>query len=372
MNKSQKRIAILLPALYGGGAERVILNLAIGLAGQGYATDLVLAQVEGPYLGEVPGSVRLEELNPRHLRALRTVGSLPSLVRYLRHERPDALLTALHANIVALWARRLAGIPQRVVISEHNTLSRQIQQLPGWYSRLMLRLVRCFYPWANAIVAVSEGVANDLAQVTGMPRNRIQVIYNPVVTPEFRKKVQEPLTYPWFETGEPPVILGVGRLAPSKDFPTLIQAFARVRTICPARLLILGEGEERAELEALVRQLDLGQDVRLPGFIPNPYPYMARAKLFVLSSRWEGLPTVLVEALYCGAPIIATDCPSGPREILRGGQYGQLVPVGDVASLAQAIETSLDGATIRPPCESWQPFELETAVKEYIKVLLGI
>jgi len=372
VSKSAKRFAIFLPALYGGGAERVMLSLAAGLAGQRYAIDLVLAQAEGPFLGEVPGSVRLVELNPWHLRALRTIGSLPALVRYLRNERPDALLSGLHANIIALWARRLAGTSQRVVISEHCTFSVQNQQLPGWYSRLMLRLVRCFYPWANGIVAVSEGVADDLAQVAGIPRDRIRVIYNPIVTPEIQAKAKVLLAHPWFKPCEPPVVLAIGRLTAQKDFSTLIQAFARVRQTHAARLLILGEGEERPDLEALVRQLNLERDVRLPGFVPNPYPYMAQASVFVLSSRWEGLPTVLVEALYCGTPIVATDCPSGPREILRDGQYGRLVPVGNVASLALAIEAMLNGPTPRPPRESWQPFELETAVNQYVGILLGI
>lgn len=372
MNNSQKRLAIFLPALLGGGAERVILNLAAGITGKGYAVDLVLAQAEGPYLTEVPGSVRLVVLNPHHRRALRTLASFPALVRYLRHDRPDALLSALHANIVALWARRLAGIPQRVVISEHNTFSQHNQQLPWWYSRLMLQLVRCSYPWANGIIAVSEGVADDLAKVAGIPHDHIQVIYNPVVTPELQAKAKDLLEDLWFEPGEPPVILAVGRLTAQKDFSTLIQAFARVRRIHAARLLILGEGEERPELEALVRQLNLERDVRLPGFVPNPYPYMAQASVFVLSSRWEGLPTVLVEALYCGTPVIATDCPSGPREILRDGQYGRLVAVGNTSSLARAIEAMLDGPTPRPPRESWQAFELETAVNQYMSILLGI
>lgn len=372
MSNSQKRLAIFLPALYGGGAERIMLNLAVGLAGHGYAVDLVLAQAEGPYLADVPGSVRLVELNARRLRALRTLASLPALVRYLRHEQPDALLSALHANIVALWARRLAGTPERAVISEHNTFSRQNQQLPWWYSRLMLQLVRRFYPWANGIVAVSEGVADDLAQVAGIPRNRIQVIYNPIVTPELQDRAKEILDHPWFEPSEPPVVLAIGRLTVQKDFSTLIQAFARVRRSHVARLLILGEGEERPELEALVRRLRLEQDVRMPGFVSNPFSYMDKASLFVLSSRWEGLPTVLVEALYCGVPIIATDCPSGSREILRDGQYGQLVPVGDVASLARAIEAMLDGTTPRSLRESWQPFELETVVNQYKSILLGI
>jgi glycosyltransferase involved in cell wall biosynthesis len=360
-----KQLAIFVPAMYGGGAERAMLKLARGIAARGYVTDLVLARAEGPYLAEVPESVRVVDL-----KASRVLTSLPALVHYLRRERPEAMLCALgHANIIALWARRLAGVPTRVVVSVRNT-SPSVQHTPTRRGRLMPQLSRRFYPWADGIVAVSKGVADDLARMTGLPRQRIQVIYNPIVTPELRAKAQVPLEHPWFRPGEPPVILAVGRLTAQKDFPTLIQAFARVRQARPAWLLILGEGEERSALEALVRQLGLEQDVSLPGFVANPYPYMARASLFVLSSRWEGLPGVLIEALYCGAPLISTDCPSGPREILADGQYGQLVPVGDATALARAIETSLESETPRPPPESWHPFEMEAVVSKYINILL--
>ena len=369
MTETRNRVAIFLPALQGGGAERIMLNLAGGLAGRGYDLDLVLAQAEGPYLAEVPGLVRLVELNARHRRARRTLASFPALVRYLRRERPAALLTALHANVIAVWAKRLAGVPTRVVIGEHNTFSLAYQQLPALRGWLTLRLVRSFYPWADEIVAVSRGVADDLAQVTGIPRQRIRVVYNPVVMPELRTKAQAPLDHSWFEPGQPPVVLAVGRLAAQKDFPTLIRAFAQVRRTRPARLLILGEGEERPVLEALARELGLEQCVSLPGFVGNPYVYMAHAAVFVLSSRWEGLPTVLVEALYCGAPVVATDCPSGPREILADGLYGRLVPVGDAAALAEAIGATLVGRKPCPPRESWLPFELETVVNQYANVL---
>jgi glycosyltransferase involved in cell wall biosynthesis len=135
-------------------------------------------------------------------------------------------------------------------------------------------------------------------------------------------------------------------------------------------LLILGEGAERPALEALVTQLGLDDAVSMPGFVENPYAYMARAALFVLSSRWEGLPTVMIEALCCGLPLVATDCPSGPREILRDGEYGQLVPVGNAPALAQAMLTALTGNGPRPVAASWQRFALEPVVNQYIDLLL--
>ena len=363
----ETKLAIFLPSLNGGGAERAMLNLAHGLAESGCGVDLVLAQAKGPYLNEVHDSVRIVDL-----KASRVLTSLPALVRYLRREQPEALLSALdYANVVALWARRLAGIPSRVVVNEQNTISRSARNSARRRQRMVPHLIKRFYPWADYVIGNSHGVAADLSQVTGLPPERIKILYNPVVTPEVREKARAPLNHPWFEAGQPPVILAVGRLTKQKDFPTLMRAFAQVRPTWPARLLILGEGPDRPALEALANQLDLEDDVAMPGFVENPYAYMSRASLYVLSSRWEGLPTVLIEALYCGPPIIATDCPSGPREILADGQHGLLVPVGDETALTQAIEAGLAGQTPHPTKESWHPYSLEAVVEQYIGLLLN-
>jgi glycosyltransferase involved in cell wall biosynthesis len=359
-------VSIFLPSLSGGGAERAMLNLAHGIAGCGYAVDLVLAQATGPYLREVGPAIRLVDL-----KAARVLTSLPGLMRYLRREQPVALISALnYANVVALWARRLVGTPQRVLVNEQNTLSRSARNSARHRQRLVPHLVKRFYPWADYVVGNSHGVVDDLSQVTGLPRTRIQMLYNPIITPEVRAKVRAPLDHPWFAAGQPPVLLAVGRLTKQKDFPTLIRAFAEVHQKRPARLLILGEGTDRPALESLVRELGLDDVVALPGFVDNPYAYMSRAGLYVLSSGWEGLPTVLVEALYCGPPVVATDCPSGPREILADGRYGRLVPVGDVAALAYAIEAGLAGQTPRPAPESWHPYSLEAIAEQYIDLLL--
>ena len=367
MTEPRKRLAIFIPSMNGGGAQRVTLNLARGIAERGYFVDLVLARAEGPYLAEVPETVRVVDL-----KASRVLTSLPALLRYLRRERPHALLSTMnYANIAALWVRRLAGVPTRLVVSEHDTLSASAHHSSSVRGRMMPHLVRRFYRWADGIIAVSQGSADDLAQITGLPRERVKVIYNPVVTAELRARAQCSMDHPWFRTGQPPVLLAVGRLSSQKDFETLLLAFAQVRKARPVRVLILGEGEERPRLEALARKLDLMQDIGLPGFVENPYMYMARASVFVLSSRWEGLPTVLIEALYCGAPLIATDCPSGPREILADGKYGRLVPVGDVPALAQAIETTLADKSPAPAPNSWRRFELEPVVNQYLGALLG-
>jgi glycosyltransferase involved in cell wall biosynthesis len=203
-------------------------------------------------------------------------------------------------------------------------------------------LIHWLYPYADRIVAVSEGVANDLAVFARLPRNRIHTIYNPFDIERIQVHARAPLDHPWFAPGQPPVVLGVGRLSVQKDFSTLLRAFARLRTKRAARLMILGEGELRSELEGLSHSLGLtANEFFMPGFVSNPYAYYARCGVFVLSSRWEGLPGVLIEAMAAGAQVVATDCKSGSSEILENGKWGQLVPVGDYAAMADALNITL-------------------------------
>jgi len=369
------RIAILSLNLNGYGTERTMFNLALGFAERGIAVDIVLVNAEGPLLAQIPAGIRVIPLKrQRVLARLPLVRNVPALVQYLRHERPAALLSAFEqTNIVALWARRIARVPTRVVISAHFPFSRHfLMNSPHLKERLLLRhLVRRFYPWADAIVAVSQGAANDLATVTGLPVKRIQVVYNPVPL-DLNAKAAQPLDHPWFAPGEPPVILAVGRLTRQKDFPTLIRAFSLVRQRHAARLLILGNGEEQAALEMLARELGLADEVSLGGFTEHPYPYMARATVFALSSAWEALPVVLLEALTLGTPIVATDCDSGPYEILEGGRWGTLVPVADPGALAEAIGAVLGRARpTAPPEEAWGRFHLERIVDQYLGILCG-
>jgi glycosyltransferase involved in cell wall biosynthesis len=361
------RIAVFVPSLRGGGAERVMLDLAHGFAERGITTDLVLPQVEGPYLSEVRSDVRIVNLEAR-----RVLASLPGLVGYLRRERPHALLSTLtHANLVALWARRLSGVATRVVVREANTLTQVTRGAGRDRRRFLPFLVRRFYPWADGIVAVSTGVAQDLETGSGIAAERMHILPNPVVTPELTSKAAEALDHAWFRAGQPPVVLGVGRLSKQKDFATLIRAFDRVRRAREARLMILGEGPERPGLEALVAGLGLSEQVMLPGFASNPFAYMARAGVFVLSSAWEGMPGALIQAAACGVPVVATDCESGPREVLQGGRYGRLVPVGDPAALAEAILTTLERPRTAVPFEAVERFTRSAAVSGYLEVLRG-
>lgn len=226
------------------------------------------------------------------------------------------------------------------------------------------------YSWADGIAPVSQGVADDLTQIAGHPLERMQIISNPVVTPELLEKANEPVNHSWFAAGEPPVILGVGRLNVQKDFPTLIRAFALIQQHLPARLMILGEGEERPQLEAMIDQLGLAKVATLPGFVSNPYAFMSKASVFVLSSAYEGLPTVLIEAMAVGTPVVSTDCPSGQRKFLEFGRYGRLVPVGDIKALAQAIIITLTSLTdIEALRQQGRSFSLEASVNSYLKLL---
>jgi glycosyltransferase involved in cell wall biosynthesis len=343
-----------------------MVTLANGFAERGLAVDLVLAKAEGPYLSDVKGEVRVVDLG-----VSRVLTSLPALVRYLRRERPAAMLSALsHANVVAVAARRLARVPTRVVVSERNNFSISKANASSRRGRLMGHFMRWAYPRAAGIVAVSGGVADDLAAGIKIPRDTIEVVYNPVVTDDLSSRIRQKPDHPWVSDGGAPVVLGVGRLTTQKDFSTLIKAFARLRQEREVRLLILGEGELRSELEALVRQLRLDDAVALPGFAANPFAIMRAAGLFVLSSAWEGLPNVLIQAMACGTPVVSTDCPSGPAEILENGKWGRLVPVGDVDALADAMAATLGELEHPDVSTRAAAFNVEQAVTSYIKVLL--
>lgn len=362
-----KKVAFFLPSLRGGGAERVTLNLAKLFAQENYQVDLVLSKAEGPYLSQISKSINIVDLN-----VSRVALSLLPLARYLRRNRPYALISAMnHVNIIAILATKLALIKEtRVLISEHNTLSRSLLHSKNLRSRLLPFFMKLFYPLADHIVAVSYGVADDLSKMLNLSRSKIEVIYNPVVSDELFEKASQPVNHPWFKGKQHPVVLAVGRLTEQKDFPTLIKAFYYVRQKKKVKLVILGEGEKRTELINLIKELDLDNDIDIVGFVENPYSYMKRCSVFVLSSKWEGLPTVLIEALACGAKIVATDCPSGPREILKNGEYGSLVNVGDEKALAQEILKQLEDRQNKKVLkEAYKPFTNETVFNKYLKLL---
>jgi len=287
-------------------------------------------------------------------------------------ERPDVLLSAAnHVHLTAVIAARLSFAPVRLVlrVSNHLTgshLGDSERQRPR-----RLKFARRVYGWADAAIAVSQGIADDLVEHTRLSRERVCAVTNPTYTPEIESAASATLDHPWVASGEPPLLLGAGRLVPAKDFATLLRAFARVRAHRSVRLVILGEGNKRRDLERLLNELGVEADVELHGFVDNPFAWMSRASLFVLSSAWEGSPGVLVEAMACGCPVVSTNCPSGPDEILAGGRYGRLVPVGDDAALADAIIEALDATfdsdVLRTRARA---FDVDRAVERYLDVLV--
>lgn len=361
-----KKVALFLPSLMGGGAERIMLSLASEFADQGHQVDLVLAKAWGEYMDQVPANVHVVDLG-----ASRVLYSFFPLIRYLKKHRPQSVLSALeHANIVAVCAVLLANINTKTVVSIHNNLT-QFAKVAHTrpITRWMPPLMRWSFKRADKVVAVSQGVADDVLGHLQLPREKVQVIYNPVVDDALIEKASEPVDHPWFREGEPPVLLAVGRLTPQKNFPNLLRAFAKLRAQKKARLIILGEGDKRMELEALAAELGVEDDVQMPGFVDNPYAYMKKARLFVLSSSCEGLPTVLIEALACGTEVVSTDCPSGPKEILKEGRYGTLVPIENSDALFEAIRERLDepkGETSREACE---PFLKTNVSRQYLNIL---
>ncbi len=362
------KIAVFLSFSGQGGVERMMLNLAEGLCSLGCQVDLVVVKARSAYLANISHRLRVIRLGASH-----TFGSTISLMQYLRRERPAAILSAKdRANIVAVVARIFSRIDTRLVLRMGTTVSAALEGKRPVKEKLWYMRMRVFYPHAHAVVAVSKGVARDLVENAHISPTLLHVVPNPVVTPQLFAAADQPLKHQWFKGDTFPVVLGAGRLTRQKDFETLIKAFARVRQSRPCRLMILGEGRDRSKLERLGAELGISSDMLLPGFVQNPYPYFKRASVFVLSSIWEGSPNVLTEALALGTPVVSTDCPNGPREILQDGRFGDLVPVGDHEALARAILETLQ----RPLEKSFlksavKDYTLEESSKRYLEVLLG-
>jgi glycosyltransferase involved in cell wall biosynthesis len=362
-------VALLCLSLDGGGAERVMIALANGLAAEGHDVDLVLLCGSGEYAREVSDAVRVIDLGAPH-PALGAV----AFARYLRREQPRAVLsTLIGPNAIAVAAARLlpASRRPRVVVREANTLSVAL----GFRSpadRLVAgTLARATYPRADRIVAVSEGARQDLIRFLRIDPRRVIAISNPSPSAAMIARSKEPLEHTWFATPRSvPIAVAAGRLVPKKGFDVLLDAIARVRRQREIRLSIMGEGPERAVLEKDIERRGLGDAVELAGFVDNPFARLARADVFVLSSIAEGMPNALIEAMACGCPVVATDCPSGPREILRDGRDGALVAPRDPAALAAAILRTLadppDRAALRARARE---FDVASAVAGYARAL---
>lgn len=336
------KLVVFLADVTGGGAERMTVAIANGMAERGMEVDMVLAAARGPYLTEISDAVKVVDLDTGSVSR-----SLIPLARHLRRADADVMLTTLpHTSFIAVLAARLSGRAVPTVVREANTPQRTALAWSSVRGRMAHALAPMAYRMAAGAIAVSDGVKDAMVDVLGVPEAKIAALYNPVVTPELRELASNEPEHPWFAEDQPPVVLGVGSLTPRKDFGTLIEAFSMLDDK-ETRLVILGEGPERQALQEQAKSLGLTGRVDMPGFVQNPYAFMARAAVYVMSSKLEGLPGTLVQALACGCPAVSTDCPSGPREVLRNGELGPLVPVGDAVAMARAISATMSAPTDR-------------------------
>lgn len=373
---AERHIAIFMYGLAGGGVPRRNISLANALSAAGNRVALVVIDAYGELRRLVAPGVEVVDVSSwkgrlpfvRRKRRHQFALAQKPLAVYLRRAKPDVLLSAdNYANLAAVRAREISGWGGTLLLSQRNHTSTYAAQRPA-----LISAIRSEYPKADAVVAVSEGVAEDLRHL-GLPPHLVHTIYNPIVEPGFFEAAAQPVDHKWFG-GDLPVVLGAGRIGPQKDFPTLLRAFAKVRSMgVEARLVILGEGktpQARADLQALAGELGISEWVDIPGFVPTALPYISRADLFVLSSRWEGLPGVLIEALACGTPVVSTDCPSGPEEILQGGKYGPLVPMGDADALASAMAEVLRSPPDKENLKNrGNAFTSEAAVSNYMELI---
>lgn len=355
-----------MPSLAGGGAERVFVQLANEFASYGYHVDFILASAHGPYLDEV--SLGVNVISYGKSGVLRT---LPKLVRYLRRQKPDVMLSGLaHANVISVIANRGAGRVSRCVVSARSIPSvwyRTNKSLRSW---ILLQLMRATYRFADTIIVNSQAVASDLNRFLFLPKKHISIVYNPIDISTIQDLSLEKVDHDWCEPGAPLVLLGVGRLDVLKDFPTLIRAFSHVRSRRKCRLVILGEGPDRASLEHLIHSLGLQSDVCLAGFVKNPFAWMRCSSVVVSSSLTEGCPNAIMQALACGTPVVCADSEGGTAEILEGGKWGKLVAVGDSVAMADAILETLD-ETKRPDGRSRaNDFSTDRIAREYLLAML--
>jgi len=359
---ARPHLAVLVPSLRGGGAERVAVDLSNRFAMSGMRVDLLLVKHEGPYAGALR-----QEVNVVDFDKARAARCLLPLSRYLRAERPQVMLSFLnHINILAIIARKLSRVDTRLIVSERNSLVRFRE---GGLNRVLRRLTALFYPMADGIVAVSQEMKLELSRDLGLSDDRIVAIPNPIDTQTISRMAHDVPSHPWLRDREQPVLLGMGRLVAQKNFPVLLQAFHRVLQSRRAKLVVLGEGPLRGDLEKQAAELGIGDHVDLVGFQDNPFGWMAACDVFVSASRYEGFPNALVQAMACGLPIVSSDCPTGPREILEDGRWGRLIPVDDVAALADALIATLDDPDppdVRSRVAAYSP---DHVVRQYAKVM---
>lgn len=344
----------------------MFVNLVNFFSNEGYKTDIVLMHAKGEYLGLLPSSVNIVDLHAGNI-----FSAIYQLIKYLRRSTPDVMLsTLIPTNIVAILARLLSRRKFKLYLREANTLSHQMLDRPLIRRILLTRLIRMLYPLAEGYVGISRIVSKDLSNFINVPESKIATIYNPCDISRIEQMAQEDISHKWLSNAGPKVIIGVGRLTHQKDFATLIKAFALVRKEIDARLIILGKGEEEKNLTQLIANLHIQDSVELLGFKQNPYAFIAKSSLFVLPSIYEGASNVILEAMACGTPLVCTDCPGANAEILNYGEFGTLVPVGDIEAMAIAIIKALDHKYDKEFIKlRAKDFLLEKIAPQYLKVL---
>jgi glycosyltransferase involved in cell wall biosynthesis len=361
-NKPKKifHIAFLLRDLGQGGAERSSIRLANGLANYGMKVTLFILKRKGEILYSINPDIQVIDIKSSFLRLMSEIRSMDI----------DFLLP-IYTSMRALLAKVILNMPLKVIISQRNMFT-----MDRGPAQMRFKFIRCklLYKYADACVCISEGVAEEMRTLNLIPPNKIHVIYNSVVNKELLSQIDEPLNDPWFCESRDPVIMGAGRFGDQKDFATLLKAFKIVsKDRDNLKLLLLGEGKQRVMLENMVTDLGLSEKVRMPGYVSNPYHFMKKAALFVLTSRFEGFGNVVAEALACGCNVASTDCKSGPSEILKGGKYGALAKVGDPEDIAKAINVMLDNPLPKELLISRASyFSEERAVESYYNLFSAI
>ena len=327
-------VAIYMHDLSGGGVERQNLIIAEEFRRRGADVTLVLHRVRGPLLDRLPAGLRVLDL-----KGTRTLQDIPRLVRFLRREKPDILLTNVDLkNVAALLAKAISFTSTKVIICQHNPITSSFIADESVLYRYVALAYRLLSPVMSRAVAVSEGVAAELCEVARLPADRVVTIHNPVVGPDFQARCEEAVEHPWLDGSSRPVFVTAGRFVAQKDHETMLRALALHRQQCDSRLILLGAGPLEAALKALVQELGLTDAVDFAGFQSNVLPFFRQADAFVLSSRCEGFGNVIVEALGCGTPVIAARCDYGPAEILDEGRYGVLVKPSDAEALARGMD----------------------------------
>lgn len=357
--KPKPNLTFVIETLGGGGAERVMLNLMNYLAEQGYTIDLVLVRQVGVFLDELSPEIQIHDMGCKNVYL-----SLFPLIRFFRQHKPSIIISSLNVmNAVTLLARHFSGINAKTIIRVDNFVSKE----EGHILKQLLHPVifRRILPLADEIVIVSKAAAADLSHYSGIPQERITTIYNPVLTDEISQKMEEKPNHPWLLQKDIPVLVAIGRLTNVKNFTWLIETFHALLKYVEARLLIFGQGEDQEKLERLIRKYRLIDKVQMPGFVQNPYAVLKNASIFVLTSKHEGLPTVMIEALACNCPVVSIDCQSGPAEILNYGGFGWLVDEGNKEGFILAIRKVLGGDTKPIPGKWLEQFSLDYAAERY-------